>query len=35
MTQKQVRDLQQFAVQLNKEGRKEAAREVLLLIARY
>ena len=35
MTQKQVRDLQKFAVQLNKEGRKEAAREVLLLIARY
>ena len=34
MTQKQIRDLQLFAVQLNKEGRRDAAREVLLLIAR-
>ena len=34
MTKKQVRDLQTFAVELAKEGRKDAAREVLALIAR-
>ena len=33
MTQKQIRDLQAFAVELAKEGRKEAAKEVLALIA--
>ena len=34
MTQKQIRDLQMFAVELTKEGKPEAAREVLALIAR-
>ena len=34
MTQKQIRDLQAFAVELAREGNKEAAREVLALIAR-
>lgn len=34
MTTKQVRDLQAFAVELTKEGRHDAAREVLALIAR-
>lgn len=34
MTQKQIRDLQAFAVELTKEGRKEAAKEVLSLISR-
>jgi len=33
MTDKQIRDLQAFAVELIKEGRPEAAREVLALIA--
>ena len=33
MTKKQIRDLQAFAVELAKEGRKEAAKEVLALIA--
>ena len=34
MTQQQIRDLQAFAVELAREGRKEAAREVLAFIAR-
>lgn len=34
MTAKQIRDLQLFAIELTKEGRHEAAREVLALIAR-
>ena len=34
MTRKQLRDLQLFAVELAREGRHEAAREVLALIAR-
>ena len=34
MTSKQVRQLQQFAVQLAKEGRADASREVLQLLAR-
>ena len=34
MTQKQIRDLQAFAVELAKEGRKDAAKEVLALISR-
>ena len=34
MTPKQVRDLQAFAVELAREGRHDAAREVLQLIAR-
>ena len=34
MTQKQIRDLQAFAVELAREGRKDAAREVLALLAR-
>lgn len=34
MTTKQVRDLQEFAVLLAKEGRHDAAKEVLALIAR-
>ena len=34
MTEKQIRDLQAFAVELAKEGRQDAAREVLALIAR-
>jgi len=33
MTTKQIRDLQLFAVELVKEGRHDAAREVLSLIA--
>jgi len=33
MTTKQIRDLQLFAVELVKEGRPDAAREVLALIA--
>jgi len=33
MTTKQIRDLQLFAVELAKEGRHDAAREVLALIA--
>lgn len=33
MTTKQIRDLQLFAVELVKEGRHDAAREVLALIA--
>lgn len=32
MTKKQIRDLQLFAVELVKEGRHDAAREVLALI---
>jgi hypothetical protein len=32
MTTKQIRDLQAFAVELAREGRAEAAREVLALI---
>ena len=32
MTKKQVRDLQQFAIELAREGRNDAAREVLALI---
>ena len=32
MTTKQIRDLQAFAVELTKEGRHDAAREVLALI---
>ena len=32
MTKKQIRDLQAFAVELAKEGRKAAAAEVLALI---
>ena len=32
MTQKQIRDLQQFAVELAREGNTEAAKEVLALI---
>ena len=34
MTQKQIRDLQAFAIELAKEGKAEAAREVLALINR-
>ena len=34
MTTKQRRDLERFAVELAKEGRADAAREVLALIAR-
>lgn len=34
MTNKQIRDLEAFAVELVKEGRKDAAKEVLALIAR-
>ena len=34
MTRKQLRDLQLFAVELAREGRQDAAREVLALIAR-
>ena len=34
MTTKQIRDLQAFAVELAREGRQDAAREVLALIAR-
>ena len=34
MTKKQINDLQAFAVELIKEGRPEAAKEVLSLIAR-
>ena len=34
MTAKQIRDLQLFAVELTKEGRHDAAKEVLALIAR-
>ena len=33
MTKKQIRDLQAFAIELAKEGRAEAAKEVLSLIA--
>jgi uncharacterized membrane protein len=33
MTKKQVRDLQAFAIELIKEGKPEAAKEVLSLIA--
>jgi len=33
MTTKQVRDLQAFAAELTREGRADAAREVLALIA--
>ena len=32
MTAKQIKDLQAFAVELAKEGRKDAAKEVLALI---
>ena len=32
MTQKQIRDLQQFAVELAREGNTKAAKEVLALI---
>jgi len=34
MTKKQIRDLQAFAIELIKEGRPEAAKEVLGLIPR-
>ena len=34
MTKKQIRDLQEFAVVLAKEGRHDAAKEVLALLAR-
>ena len=34
MTNKQIRDLQKFAVVLAKEGRHDAAKEVLALLAR-
>ena len=34
MTTKQIRDLQAFAIELTKEGRHDAAKEVLALIAR-
>ena len=34
MTNKQLRDLQLFASELSKEGRKDAAKEVLALIHR-
>jgi hypothetical protein len=34
MTKKQIRDLQQFAIELAKEGRQDAAKEVLSLINR-
>ena len=33
MTKKQIRDLQAFAIELAKEGRTKAAKEVLSLIA--
>jgi len=33
MTTKQIRDLQAFAAELTREGRTDAAREVLALIA--
>ena len=32
MTKKQIRDLQEFAVELAREGNKAAAKEVLALI---
>ena len=32
MTQKQIRDLQQYAAELAREGNKDAAKEVLALI---
>ena len=35
MTKKQIRDLQQFAVELAKEGNTEAAKEVLALITNH
>ena len=35
MTQKQIRDLQAFAIELAKEGKPEAAKEVLALINRW
>ena len=34
MTKKQIRDLQAFAVELAKDGRQGAAKEVLALITR-
>lgn len=34
MTQKQIRDLQQFATELAREGKTEAAKEVLALITK-
>lgn len=34
MTSKQIRDLQAYAVELTREGRHEAARQVLSLLAR-
>ena len=34
MTNKQIRDLQAFAVELAREGRHDAAKEVLALLAR-
>ena len=34
MTKKQIRDLQAFAIELAKEGRQDAAKEVLSLISR-
>lgn len=35
MTKKQIRDLQQFAVELAKEGNTKAAKEVLNLITNH
>ena len=35
MTNKQIRDLQEYAVELAREGNTEAAKEVLLLIANH
>lgn len=35
MTKKQIRDLQEFAVILAKEGNTEAAKEVLALITNH
>ena len=32
MTTKQIRDLEKFAIQLAREGRQDAAKEVLSLI---
>ena len=34
MTKKQIRDLQQFAVELAREGNTKAAKEVLALITK-
>ena len=35
MTTKQIRDLQQYAVELTREGQHDAARAVLTLLANH